>query len=643
MTSTPPDLTLIDGSGGAAMIGRAMARQQIGEFIVPYAYQIWGDGVYHIEAVSDDVLQPDLTKTPTTQQRQGLRIIAHAPLWIRQFGRTLDTSEQLVQLAFRDALSGAIQVEWVNRLQLASKQALVKLSRIGVPVNDANVGALMLYLDHALHLNGPKLQCVLVASRSGAYTLDYNITSPAGEVETRRGHGFLVGERWIGPNGTGVVADPRNLHSNARGFAVHGDEKQWMDKMREVCQFGPIARWLTYSSFAAPLLRYVKQRTFIVHHWGDSGGGKSALAKFAMSAHGDHNALLQSFNRTQISFVEMFKYIDDLPVTFDELQASNMKDHAPIIYAITLEKGRARANREGGLAEEVVSWHSVVRMTGEEPIIGKGGMVDLGGQANRVVQIGTPVLTDEQASSLHQWIDQRHFGWGGLRFLQGLTRVLEFADGEQVLVDRFRDFHRAITERTTIGAHARVSQFACVALAQYLCSRWFDGVEAPVAFDRALEDAIFVSESVASEEIRESVAEMALQLFKDHHAAKRATWYDLSIPDQSKVVYDGTYRQLVGILTQTEVWIVQREGNMILRQAQLPERKVWTAFKRMGILHTQTTLRSGAQAPKAFGVTRSFGQFKAKVYVLDRNRCGPFSSADKDPEDIAAAPVDVTK
>lgn len=1009
------NLTIVEsfeGDGEGSDDGSSVQRhvtQRVGDFEVPYGYELWGDGIYHIEGDVTDPALPDIQSTPSGVRRQAIKNVAHEPVWIRRFGRTLDTGEQLVELTFRDAFTHEIQTEWVNRLQLASKQMLVKLSRLGLPVNDGNVNQMLHYLDAALHTNGTRLEVVLVAARNGAYPVEFlTLDEETGQTEKQNGYGWLVGDRWIGPLNTRVVADPRNMHTSAQGYTVSGSEEEWFEHFKHICAISPIARWLTYSTFGAPLLRFVRQRTFIVHHWGESGGGKcidgsslvatksgihrigdldspkygngfndiaanrrplvwngsgyeqashfykehatrtirlqttrgyeiigtpehpifaegqwrrldaietgarvdiarlavnpkqpiqvlepagpssahdhgqrlsasvrvdeaigrlfgyfvadgtntdttnfrmtsdpevlddaetkmrdafgvhgtravehtgafgtrwhhgelrrtfaaggldfvtapykripdvilrspknvireflrgyiecegsfedgrievssasetllrevqsvlllfgltstrrpkivngetywrltifgtedlllftreigvvsaarrdalgaalirgldpanarygrpqhvrprdgqetftdtvasieeagermvydftipnghafwsngfvshnTALAKFAMSAWGDPARLTQSFNRTQLSFVELFRHIDDLPLTFDELQASGMKDHATLIYALCLEQGRGRASPDGRLQEQIASWRSVVRMTGEEPIIGKGGMVDLGGQANRVVQIGTPVLTQEQGSATHRWLEGRHFGWGGLRFLQGLQQLMEFPDGEQALQDKFDEFRSEIFGQLSESVHSRVLHLSIVALATYLANRWFFDMDPAEAKAGAIADAISVGKTIAQEEIRETLAEQALQLFRDHFASHRGTWYDLSDPQQQDLLATGNYRQLTGVLAPNEIWLIQKEANMLLNKAGFPQRRVWADLHRLGILHVYSKSKEEESVQKQFGVPRKFGKFHAKVYVLHRPLTGPFTGDD---------------
>lgn len=59
-------------------------------------------------------------------------------------------------------------------------------------------------------------------------------------------------------------------------------------------------RFILAASFAAPLLRIVKQRIFFVYNWGGSKGGKTAALKAALSAWGDPERLMVNFNATQV-------------------------------------------------------------------------------------------------------------------------------------------------------------------------------------------------------------------------------------------------------------------------------------------------------------------------------------------------------
>ena len=84
-------------------------------------------------------------------------------------------------------------------------------------------------------------------------------------------------------------------------------------------------RFILAASFAAPLLRIVKQRIFFVYNWGGSKGGKTATMKAALSAWGDPERLMISFNTTIAGLERTAAFYCDLPLGIDERQQAGDK------------------------------------------------------------------------------------------------------------------------------------------------------------------------------------------------------------------------------------------------------------------------------------------------------------------------------
>lgn len=575
--------------------------QRVGEYSVPLGYEIWKNGVYRIDEDPENISseQPSLNKIPSAEKRRQLRSVTRRPLWIRALGRAIDQDETLLQLAYYEASNDRTpRFEWVSQLQISDRRQLVQLARSGAPVRTGNADRVEEYLDRAHVENGTALPKILMAKRSGAY-----------EIEDK--WGWLLGSNWIGPESIRVERDPREEPGMTKGFIVSGLEHDWFEALKKVCSVGPYARWLTFCSFAAPLLRFVRQRTFIVHHWADTSSGKSALAKFSMSAWGDPHALTATFNRTALSFTEMFSYIDDLPIAFDELQSSKTKNHASLIYDLCLERGRARAKRSGGLHKEVESWRSVIRTTGEEPLVGKD-KADLGGQLNRTLQINVAALKERQAESIHRWLNNRCYGWGGLRFMQNLTKLVNSPNGIDELQGRWADLRDRYSKQVDMGA--RNSAMAAIILAHALCLEWFFETDRDAAEAAALSDAVEVGKLIAADEVgKETVVDMAMQIFRDHRDANRESWIDASTDVGIQVLANKSFKRLTGVefagANNDEIWLVQSEANRLLAKAELPARRIWLDMKRRGILNTGNDGRPSQ--------LRSLGRFRNRVYVLN--------------------------
>ncbi len=573
--------------------------QLIGNTIIPYGYEAWDDGLFYQTAPPDDnSVEPSIERTVPTIRRRSLKFVATKPIWIRRFGRDMASGTELVELAYKDIRHNRILTEWVTRAEISDRRTVTNLAGRGLPANSGNAQGLVSYFERCLARNGQVLEWVDIARRTGA-------------VDTGSGWGWLLGSEWIGPASTNIVPDPLGSDEHTKGYGRGGEEQAWFDKFSEIAGLNPIARWLCFSTFTAPLLRFIRRRSFIVHHWGQSGSGKTALAKFAMSAWGDAHILTQTFNRTEKSFTELFDYINDLPVCFDELQASTNEDHANIIYHLCLEKGRGRAKKSGGLHSAIAKWHSVVRMTGEEPIIGKG-KINLGGQANRVVQLNAHGLTELEAGALHRWLEEGHFGWGGYRFLENLHKLIAQPHGEVALQQAYTHF-RITLERDPALAKLqdRTGHLAAVALAQYLSALWLFGGEKTAAKKRALDDAHYVAQLlIEDQEQLPSTAEQALQIFRDHLDANASLWMDMSVQEELEAVQNRSYGKMFGILVpaHNEAWLVQGEANKLLQRNHLPPRVVWTDLKAQGLLLPADGRNIAA--------VRKCGKFRNRVYTV---------------------------
>ena len=604
------------GQPAAGQVDADISSQEIGCFRVPYGYELWGDGLFLIEDSMPKDTEPVTTsiRRPSPKaRRKHLKTIARRPIWIAGQGATADTGQELIKLVFlpTDPQDGG-RHEWVDRSQIAERRELTRLARVGLPVRTGNADRVEEYLDRAWHVNAGRLPRTLVAARSGAYRTGGD-RWPQG---TPDGWGWLVGDRWIGPPGTVLEPDPRGRHPLTRGLELRGDRSAWLAAARKIADHNLVCRWLLFSALAAPLLRFLRHRTFIVHHWSQSGAGKTSLLKFAMSTIGNPQALVGNFNRTELSFIEVFKYIDDLPIAFDELQAR--KKGLNVIYDLCQEKGRERAGEGGGLQQSIEGWRSVIRTTGEEPLIGIDH-VDLGGQTSRVLELNAEALTSTEAEAIHRWLEtEQSWGWGGQIFLEGLSCLLQAPGGEA----RLLGLHAEIADYVVAAAgasHVRASALATIATATVLGSRLWWGLDRASAREWARSDAVTIAGLMAVEDPSVLlVHERALQLFRDHRDSNRKYWIDAATPEGAHALATRSYSALFGIeragVSRDECWLIQAEASHLLQKEGIPPNRVWPDLHRYGIL------RSGSDRLAAI---RKHGGFKNRVYVLDQSKFDP--------------------
>lgn len=575
---------------------RPTRNQNVGSCVIPFPYQVWKDGLWQIVSTDPDTpLQPSLNVSMPPLALRGTNEVVQVtslPIWLANLGVSLTDETDMVELAWLDARNGAKRTLWVPKLTVADDRELLKLASVGFPVSAVNKAKLVVYLDSLVAHNRKTLKWVDLSGRVGV-------------VNTPYGVGYWVGE-WIGPPGTQVHLDP-NKTSRVKGYGVSGDRQVWLDKFWEEASRSPITRWLSFSTFASPLLRHVNRRTFIIHHWGTTGGGKSALVKLSLSVWGDPNKTMKHMNRTERSFIEVFQYTTDIGLAFDELQAATTKDPAKLIYIMCMETPRERAGQTGGLVGEDFEWKSVIRTTGEQALKGEG-QIDRGGQHNRTIQIAADLLETKDAANLHRWCEYGHYGWGGKIFLENLVRVLTRNPNQ--LRKAYLQMEERLVEKGWEGLGDRVRHLAVVALAQTLAMMWLYDADEEYARDMAISDATEMAKLLAEDaEESQTAHAVALELLQDYAETDKLGW--LELPEDTQKLIAKEYDRLYGVLVpeRDEVWIMPQVAEKLFRAKGLQPRAVWREFEKAGWLTRSDTRR--------FAQYRTIAGWTKRVVVLN--------------------------
>lgn len=600
----PPD---VDEPHEPSSAGRTKS-QFIGLFVVPIALEIYADGLFELTGPMGSTPASHRINCPKNR-KEHLKKIAQRPMWISATGRTADTGEELLKLTALPADPTDPPIHhWVSRKQIASRNELIKLASLGFAIRAGNADRIEAYLDRAYHLNANKVERIVVASRSGAYEMG---ESPW--PDGAKGWGWLLGDVWVGPPGTAAAADPRKTHKLSRGHGVKGDPEVWLKFWNHVAGQSRVCRWLLYATFAAPLLQFLNQRSFIIHQYGDSGHGKSALLKLAQSAFGDPTQIVGTWNRTEISITEAFRYVSNLPFALDEMQVvKSKKIIQKVIYAICLEEDRERASSEGsGLQDSGDGWSTIGRFTGEEPCVGAGRTVDLGGEGKRVLQLGYEALTEESASAVQRWLLQnKTYGHGGKQFLEALRSIVSTDGAVAKLQQIHKDFTGKIEKSTSCG-FARASSLATVAVGQSIAMTVLNKTDPLKAREVALSDAVEIARLIAIDDPESrTLREEAMQIFRDHRAANRRLWLDLSVPADAHALRNGENKQLFGVVSpeDNEVWLICTEANQLLDKHGMPPGRVWRDLKKSGALKPIGT---------DFTPYRRRDKFRARVRVIE--------------------------
>lgn len=589
------------GGGKGKVIPIFVPQQRFDKFVVPFPYEMWRDGIYSRGADKsgnqpDSDVMPSVDLVPPASRRPFLKQISSGPVWFLRFGEDVRTDEERVEVATRNLRGRTVRM-WVNVASLRSQQGLGINAERGIPVTSEHTPKLIRFLDRALNENSAQLPWVLVSHQPGA-------------IQTHAGWGWMLGKQWIGPEGIEVIADHEGSEDLLRAFGPRGAEEQWMKTFRELLDTGPVQRWLVMSAFASALLRFIGKRTFIVHHWSPTGAGKSAIDRFSASVWGDGRKLAETFNATELALVERMSVSSDFVVTFDELQSTTV-DIGSVIYRICLEQGRRRVQKTGGL-NDMITWRTLVRTNGEEPIIGRGGGENLGGQSNRVIQIYGAPIPNALATKLHLSVESGEGGWAGYRFLRCLgAAVASNANPIEAVYKRFFDRLSAIEETSSLGE--RTSHIAVVGTADYFVRCWLLDEPWEKAAEGAWEDMMAVLDVVVADSQEDlKLADRVLQTIRDSVVSEPTKWLVSTRDESLRKLIDRQHDPIIGIVVpdRDEVWLVPDQATMLFRGRLdgIRPRVAWAALKEAGVLVPGDG--------KHLTMHRTWGDVRERVYVL---------------------------
>lgn len=552
--------------------------QMIGNSAVPFGYEIWKDGIWAVKPPENAEESEDYVDYYEPTLAVALPLIAHkyrtkvcsSCVWIGDFGYSVDTKEHLLLLCFI-APQGTMHQEWVTRDLVAARRALVPLSNLGLPANELNAPALIMYLA-AFELANRNREGFHVGTRVGWH-------------ETRNGQGWLLGARWYGPDE--LKPDPRGQGLLARGLGASGTLREWISMTREVDKSGPIARLTIGAAFAAPILRHVGHRTFFWYLQGKSRFGKTALEKFAMSAWGDPKALKLTFNTSQIGIAEVLGYYTDLPLFVDERQAAGEKfDFGKFIYDITLESGRVRAKRTGGTQDRPKDWKTVVLASGEEGFV---STADRGGQRNRVVELDiTGLRLSVSGRHLHDF-SEACYGHAGPKLLETLVNVVNSVDNTQRMLQRCRELVEMMSAEFPDMGEAPAN-IAVVAFARWLMDRWVMEDDAEEAWERCESDARSVIRHLRPS-MPETLGERGLQVLRNFVCANPGAIINSEL--YGKLPFQ---RNLLGFRLEEGTLFNGDEAGRILVKGGINPPQFWKALKEESRLICTGGDRTGSAA-----------------------------------------------
>lgn len=416
--------------------------------------------------------------------------VCRTPILLTQRLKSLETGDEKMEVAFKR--DGEWQRAIYPRSVIFSSRSITALADLGCTITSENSKNVVKFL--------------------GALESENIDIIPKNDATST--FGWQPGRRFIPGHDEGITLD---IDPSQRGMAAaycqNGTMERWIEHMaphRSREKF----RFILAASFAAPLLRIVKQRIFFVYNWGGSKGGKTAALKAALSAWGDPERLMVNFNATQVGLERTAAFYCDLPLGIDERQLAGNNQGAleKIVYMIASGTGKIRGAKSGGI-QTVHQWRTVALATGEEPLSTETSQT---GVSTRVLEIyGGPFDNEQDAALMHQQAAM-DCGWAGPAFIEHILQM-----DEREIVERYEDMQRYIRETSQGKNGSHIAGIAAVALADSLIDEWFFGGDPreSVAAAKRMAASILINQVEANST---DVNENAVQFIVDWVLANRS-------------------------------------------------------------------------------------------------------------------------
>jgi len=370
----------------------------------------------------------------------------------------LDDGKEKLELSFRR--DGHWKTTVGNRTQVYNKASILGFGDEGLHVTSGTAAELVSYLSDYEMCNKKIIPRVSSIARLGW-------------IEgTTQFFPYAVNEPVMFEEDKGTAALYRNL-------AEQGDYTAWKAMMARLRK-NPLARFITSAAFASPLLCKIGVRTFVIHHWANSGAGKSAVLKAAISVFGNPLRIMGNGFTTIVGTEQLAGTLRHLPFGIDEKQSADEKrmslEH--LIYVLGQGSGKIRGARGGGNAE-VATWHNIVMLTGEEPVTRTSS---LDGVQTRTFEIyGSPIENPDFAKEVHI-VSEQNYGFAGAAFMRAVCAKLK--ENPDSLRQEYLSILEELKRRGLKNIHA--DYVAAVCLGDILAETVVFGTDAETARREAL-------------------------------------------------------------------------------------------------------------------------------------------------------------
>ncbi len=346
--------------------------------------------------------------------RLGNILVCYHPVLPLEEYCDIETGEEKVKLGFYK--KGAWRNIVVNKYTIASSQAIVKLSDVGIEVTSENAKFLVKYLSEIANLNTDKINESMSVSRLG-----------------------WLGDDFVPYTEKYICHSDLSFKKILESLKEIGDYNKWKELMKKLRNDSIVVRFMMAASFASPLVEKFQINSFIVHLWGKSGNGKTLSLMICASIWGNPELgnLVTTLNSTSVASELYCNFLHNLPAIYDEYQLAREKNanNDTLVYELTEGKGKGRGTIDCGLRENT-HWKNIIITSGEEPITNSSSKE---GVKNRVIEIeeNDVIIQDGQTA---KDIISNNYGFAGKEFIEII---------QQNMKSLFEEYQKAVNDLKT--------------------------------------------------------------------------------------------------------------------------------------------------------------------------------------------------
>jgi len=263
----------------------------------------------------------------------------------------------------------------VNKEIAVNSRQAVKLAGMGMNLASKNAEAFANYIHEFTIANRKWIRSDRASNQLGWMSLKSE--SPS----------FLYGGSCIGD--PSICFTPQNAGDShlKKCLRPQGSMETWLSLAEKIITKYPKLAIFFYAALASPLLEILDQKTFIVDLAAPTSSGKSIALRFVLSAWGDPNKLIRSWNSTAVGLEWTACTLKDFPLALDDTKLGNVQKFAIAVYQLTDDKGKLRGAKYGGPAT-ILYWKCAVLTTGEASL--SCYISDAGGRARVFPITGYP-------------------------------------------------------------------------------------------------------------------------------------------------------------------------------------------------------------------------------------------------------------